>query len=45
MTMIGCTMMCEQAGPKELVRDVPRTGGTTSSCRAATSFPLVELLS
>jgi hypothetical protein len=22
MTMIGYTMMCEQAGPKQLVRDV-----------------------
>jgi hypothetical protein len=27
MTVIGYTMMCEQAGPKQLVRDAPQLRG------------------
>jgi hypothetical protein len=31
MTLIGYTMMCEQAGPKQLVRDVAPRGPASTS--------------
>lgn len=35
MTKIGCTMVCEQAGPKQLVRHVALAGEAWGVLRAA----------